>query len=228
MKLAESKRAFVFNENWNYQGAMGVATAMDDYYIANVFGYLGAGTGDTQFTGNQITDPLAVLKLSVQIGWQALSGQIPNYTPAVRVDVYLIATNDQFPLTVTPRATSIAEDNTMMMKPITFGGRSTWTHTLNGQAVRVLKKKTLKIYSPNQPLVMTTHNVTIKKWFRGHKTFETSFDGATGTQTQTNYLRGWNFYWYVLTAPNVPSSVNAVANNPIQVVGDRYLYFKDF
>lgn len=228
VKLSESKRGFVFNENWNFQGAMGIGTNLDDYYIANVFGYLGVGTGDTQFTGNQITDPLAVIKLSVQIIWQQLLTQVPNYTPSVRVDAYLIATQDQFPNTVTPRATSIPEDSTLMMKPITFGGRTTWTHTLNGQGVKVIKKKTLKIGPPNQTVFMTTHNLTLKKRFRGHKTFETTFDVGTGAQTQTTYLRGWNFYWYVLTAPNVPVSVNSVANNPIQVVADRYLYFKDF
>lgn len=228
VRMAEAKRAFVFNEAWNYQGAMGVGTNLDDYYIANVFGYLSLGTGDTQFIGNQITDPLAVFKLSVQIQWASLASQVPNYTPAVRCDVYLIAVNDQFPTTVTPRATSIPEDSTLMMKPITFGGRVTWTHTLNGQSVRVIKKKTLKIYSPNQPTVMTTHNLTVKKKFKGHKTFETTFDPATGVQTQTTFLRGWNYYWYVLTAPNVVTAVNAIANNPIQVVADRYMYFKDF
>lgn len=227
VKLAETKRALVVNENWNYAGALAAGSTFDDTVIANVFSFINIGSQDFQYTGNQITDPMVVLKLGVTVQWQALATQAPTFVPEVRVDAYLIAVNDQIASTLTPRLTTQTEDTTIWMKPPSNGNRVPWTHVINGQAVLVLKKRSVILHHPNNPAGMTTKNITLKKRFRGHKTYETVFD-SNGGETQSTYLRGWNFYWLVATVPNAAFTAAAVTSNPISVVGDRYVYFKDF
>lgn len=227
MTLAESKRAFVFNEAWSFIGLMGSADSAWDSYIANVFGYPGIGSADTQYTGNQIQQPLAVLKLAVQVNWGAMYTAYDSQFRDVFVDVYLIALNEQLPSTVTPRLTSGTEDTQLFMKQPIYAGRSLGLTTLNGQSVTVIKRKRMTIRNPGDtPSRWTTHHIKISKRFRGTKTFETTFDSA-GNQNYTSYLKGWNYYWLVVNAMSQSPTVLA-APNPVTIIGDRYMYFKDF
>lgn len=227
MRLAESKRAFVFNEGWGTLGTLPAGDSGWDSYISNVFGYIGQGVTDVNFTGNQIISPLVVLKLSITVDWGTAYAAFTNTLPTVFVDAYLIKTNEQFVNTVAPRLSSSTEDQTIMMKPVVFAGRITGLHTLNGQSVTVVKRKRLTITPLDGAQRNTVHRVSLKKRFRRAITFETSFD-ASGSQTQSPYLKGYNYYWYVITAYNRTPTSGAQNINGIQTIGDRYMYFKDF
>lgn len=229
MKLAETKRAFVFNEGWNtWSGPIGIGYTFDDTYISNVFGFPTLGAGDQNFIANQIVDPLAVFNLSVNINWSsALASMGGTLTADVCVDVYLIASQAQYTTTTVPRITTAGEDTELWMKPPTFGGRASFTHTINGQSVLVIKHKRRVFKPPNQITEFTTGVIRMKKRFKGTKTYDTSFNLTTGVQTQSTFLRGWNFYWLVQMSPNTISASAAQPGNPFQLFGDRYLYFKD-
>lgn len=226
MKLAETKRSFVFGEAYNTIGTIGAGAAWEDTFLTNVFGFLTVGTSDEQFIVNQIIDPLAVLRLSVQINWGTVLAQAGGIIyPFVAVDAYLIASPQQFPTSVAPRLTSSSEDTFLWLKYPSMFGRNTFLHTLNGQGVIVIKKKRVVIRPPTGAGI-STHTLKLVKRFKGTKTFDTVFSTA-GVQTKTAYLKGWNFYYLVQTTPNVVTTTASSTGNGIQVVGDRYIYFKD-
>lgn len=226
--MAESKRAFVFGERWNTNSGIGIGAINQDIFMANAFGFLAVGAGDEQFTGNEILDPMVALKLSVRINWGPLS-EATGVMPTIRVDAYLIAVNDQHGSTVTPRLTSLAEDAGLFMRWPDMD--MNWM--MNSQSVTVIKRKRV-MFSPrdvNSVLnvnALETRTVKIAKRLKGKKEFETSF-ATNGSQSRSPYLKGYNYYWLVVTQGNAnyaaapPSGIN-----PIVVGGDRYVYYKDF
>lgn len=228
IRLAETHRGFVYGEAWSTLGALAAGDTATDQFIANVFGFLGLGVGDDQYTGNTILDPLCILRLSVTVNWPTAALAFSGQFPTVWVDAYLIAVNNQYVSTTAPRITSATEDTELFMKPIIFGGRIPVTHQLNGQGVKVIKKKKLRLQPPDSGSSReTTHTMKLVKKLRGEKTYETTFT-AGGAQAGTVYLRGWNFYWLVLSGYNRTPTTGAQSANGIQIVGDRYLYYKDF
>lgn len=228
MKLAESKRAFAFGERWSYgASSIGTGDLGWDAFISNAFGFLTVGPGDAQFTGNVIQSPLLAWNGSVTVDWN-IAYTAFGTIPTVLVDLYLIAMPDQLPTTISPRLTAIAEDNTIFMKPVVYNGRIDGQWTLNGQSVRVIKRKRLTIMGPDQQQKVTTRRLKMKKRMRGKYTYDTTFDGATGQQSQTSYLRGMNYYWLCVSAYNRTPTIATQAINGIQVFGDRYVYYKDF
>lgn len=233
--MAETKRQFVFNEAWNHLSNLGVSDPGGDIYIVNAFSSIAVGPGDTEFIGNQIIDPLIALKLSVQINWLALQ-QALLATPTVLVDVMLIAINDTIVNASAPgqpRLTTLAEDSTFFVKHPSIDQR--WM--LNSQSVTVIKRKRLKFSCRDIPTVVNTSTgantfspletrvIKISKRLRGTKTYETQFSTG-GVETRQPFLKGWNFYWLCINQTNA-TYVNAVTANPVRLIGDRYLYFKD-
>lgn len=230
MKLAESKRNFILNEFWISAAIVGVGDFGTDTYIANAFPPLTLGADDYQLVGNQIIDPMVTLQITVAVRWAQLNTQWSPYVPSVKASMYLVAINDQI-ATTAPRITSVAEDNALFM---THPGRSMrWT--FNSQNVTVIKKKTL-LFSPKSVSVSSVASTAeiktmkIAKRLRGTKEFEQTIT-AGGIMTTTPFLKGWNYYWIVVTQVSAGLTVasTAAANpNPVEVSGDRFLYFKDF
>lgn len=226
MKLAESKRHFVLSEAFNTLGALGVGDPGIDTFIVNAFGSIGIGTGDQQYTGNEFQDPLVAVNLSVDINWGTLTAAA-NGIPTVRVDLYLIATNEQFPTTVTPRLTTTTEDNGIFLTH----PDNVFTWQMNSHSVTVIKRKKmmftpigLSAYGTNT--TFQTRTMKLAKKLRGKKQYETNYTTG-GVQTQSVFLKGYNYYWIAVTAFNRPLA-NAVVVNPVRLIADRYVYFKDF
>lgn len=223
MRLAESKRQFVLNEVYSTTAALGVLDRIGGEYISNVFGPLSAaaqGAGDTQLIGNQVVDPLAAIRLSVYINWAQFVNVTSSY-PTVRVDAYLIATNDGYGSTTAPRITTTAEDQLLFLKHPNIDLR--WM--LNSSNVTVIKRRRMIFSSRNVATAsQETRVVKLSKRLRGVKTFEQVVTTSGGV-TNDLYLKGFNFYWYIVYAANV----NAVTSGaqPIRITADRYLYFKD-
>lgn len=229
MKLAESKRAILFNEQYNYIAGLGAGDANYDTYISNAIMNISTGSADQQFTGNAIISPLVVLKGTVRLDWGPITlstGNLPTY----RVDVTLVAVNEQFSATTTARITSIAEDNTLYVRHPSANIR--WM--FNAQNVTVIKRKTM-MFTPRMlpyagttvPTALELRPFKVAKRLKGNKEFETEFT-AGGTATITPYLKGWNFYWVVSSACSNQVGTAITGANPLQITADRYMYFKDF
>lgn len=226
VKLAESKRDYVFGENWITPGPLGIGDPGTDIFIANAFGHINAGIDDTSFTGNEILDPFLVMRLQVNVNYSLVA---PAFTviPTLRVSAYLIAVNDQFPTSVVPRLTSTAEDNLLFVK---HPGAGTGTHLwqFNSQNVTVIKKKTVVFQGDDMASTFPIKSKTLKmtKRLRGKKEFEMSYTSG-GVPSYTAYLKGWNYYYLVISGWTNSYTV-AAPTNPVTVTTDRYVYFKDF
>ncbi|QCO93524.1 capsid protein [Gopherus associated circular DNA virus 3] len=225
VKLAESKRDYVFNENWINPGPIGIADPAGDIFIANAFGFLGAGTGDPDYIGNEILDPFLVLRLQVSVLYNTLAASF-NTIPTLRVSAYLVAINDQLATTVVPRLTSVAEDNTLFVKHP--GSPSHFLWQFNSQNVTVIKKKTVMFMGTDVSGATPTKVKTMKlsKRLRGKKKFEQTITAGGALATQP-YLKGWNYYWIVISQWS-NGYIAASSTNPVIISGDRYVYFKDF
>lgn len=228
MKLAESKRYFVFNEGWNTLGALGIGDLGTDTYIANAFSQLTTGASDTTFTGNEILDPLLVLRLTVTVNYGAIIGQL-SAVPGIRVSAYLVAINNQLASTTAPRITSLGEDTDLFVRHPDQSMR--WM--FNGQNVTVIKKKTIWIsgrevtsLAGGGQATNDTRHIKITKRLRGRKQFEQGISAA-GVVGQSEYLKGWNYYWIVVSQINTTATA-AVTANPLRITGDRFTYYKDF
>lgn len=231
MKLAETKRYFIYGENW-VSPSLGIGDFGSDIYVANAFAPPPVGSGDSNMTGNQIIDPMVKLKLSVAIRWGSMAATWTPHIPTVRVEAYLIAINDQLPTTAAPRLTSIAEDNVTFVEHPNRSLR--WQ--FNSQNVTVIRKVartfSAKDISFNGAGAATAEVATMKiaKRLRGTKEYEQSITTAN-VITQTEYLKGWNYYWMVISqmsAGTSPGTTSAVAPNPLEITSSRFLYYKDF
>lgn len=225
MKLAESKRLFIFGEQWATTGAVGIGDPFGDIFIVNAHAGLTTGPDDDEYTGNAILSPLHVLRLTARIVWGAA---IPGTgtVPTIRVSAYLIATQNQYAATA-PRLTSPAEDETMFLRHATQNFR--WQ--FNSQNVTVIRKKTLYFSGKEVTLASqgTTYEVKtmkLKARLKGQKEFEqrATYGGAV---TPTQFLKGYNYYWVVISQGS-SSFVAATTQNPINIDADRYIYYKDF
>lgn len=225
MSLAETKRQFNLNENYIQPSGGPVGSDVGDIFIVNPFGFLGQGFSDEQFIGNQILDPMVVLKLSIQINWGAAISYTA-FVPTISVTAMLIAVNDQYGATTVPRVTTIVEDAQLFL--VRPGTRMKFM--INGQAVTVIKRKRMT-FSPRNvsgigtSSMLETRKMKLAKRLRGKKTYETTFDN-TGLQQQIPFLKGYNFYWLVVSEINALTS-QIFPSNPVNIVGDRFLYFKD-
>lgn len=229
MKLAESKRALLYNEQYNYTAGLGAGDANYDTYLSNAILALNTGSQDNQLIGNAILSPLLVLRGTIRVNWLAIIGST-GFIPTYRVDITLIATNDQFSSSNVARITSIAEDNTLYLRHVTTDLR--WQ--FNSQSVTVIKRKTI-MFNPHNVTFpggsgaspMEVRPFKITKRLKGTKEFESEYT-AGGTYTTTPFLKGWNYYWVVTSACSNTIGTAVVGGNPIQITGDRYMYFKDF
>jgi len=230
MTLAESKRYFVLEEFWNAP-SYGASDPGGDIYIANALAPPPEGTADINMIGNQIIDPMIVLRLTVTVRWGLAAASWNPHIPAYRVGAYLVAINDQVATTVTPRLTALSEDNTFFIRHP--GRTASWQ--FNSQNVTVIAKKSLWLkpegmYSTGTASTVSQKQIKIAKRLRGTKEYEQTVTNL-GVVTKNVYLKGWNYYWIVISqgSAGALNSANGAANpNPIEVVGDRYLYFKDF
>lgn len=230
MQLAESKRYWVLNEAWNYSAALPNNLDLGDNYIVNAFSPPPAGVGDNMFIGNQILDPLLVLDVSIIVNWWLAATYYAPRIPTYRVTVTLLAINNQLDIS-TPRGLTAAELNGFYLRQPTIDLR--WM--LNKQNMVVVKRKSIYLSPKNISFASgagtnpgashEVRRVKVKKQFRGKKTYEQSIS-PTGVITNTNTLRGWNFYWMVTSQWSTPNTIVA-AQNPLVIGADRYMYFKD-
>lgn len=227
--LSESKRVAIVNEGWNNgstpAGFSGLST-----YIVNAFSALGPAVTDEGFMGNEIIDPLLVLRGAIEINWSALA-TAANATPTVAIDIYLIAVNDDTSI-VNPRSTTTGEDAALWIRYP--DGR--FTSQMNTQNVTVLKKKKMRFSPRNLVPVqagstfyaqLETRNFKMVKRLRGKKQFETAVQnvGQPVAVPQT-WLKGWNFYYVITRSTNTAWS-SATVVSPVRTFVDRYVYFKD-
>lgn len=230
LRLAETKRFWIWNEAWNYQGILPYlpGTAVGETMIANAFSPPALGVGDQQFIGNQVINPLVVLSCTVHLNWERIQTYWAPRIPTIIVEAYLIAVNDQL-TNVPPVAADATGRNFLFLRHPDTNQR--WM--LNKQNLMVIKRKRIKFSSRNLSIggVAVSHEsrtFKLKKWFKGTKTYEQSV-GADGTLTPSVYLKGWNFYWMVINQWSVPNTVQIPgSSNPIQISADRLMYFKDF
>lgn len=225
MRLAESKRFFVFGEQWATTGAVGIGDPFGDVFIVNAHAGLTNEVFDRDFIGASITNPFHVMRLTARVVWGAA---IPGTTtvPTIRVSAYLIAANDQYSA-ISPRLTSIAEDEQLWLRHPSQNFR--WQ--FNSQNVTVIRKKTL--YFSGKDVTLASQGTTfevktmkIKARLKGQKEFEQRIE-TNGNVTRTNYLKGFNYYWIVVSQGS-SSFTAATGQNPIIIDADRYIYFKDF
>lgn len=229
VKLAESKRFYVFNEGYITLGAIGTGDNGTDTYISNALGGMGQSVLDAGFTGNEILDPLVALRITVRVNYGALIPQF-GIVPPVRVTAYLVALNDQIPNSSVPRITAVSEDTTIFVRHPDYDMR--WM--LNSQNVTVIRKKT--VYFTGREITslgsgattMDVKTMKLSKRLRGKKVYEQTIN-TSGAVTTTDFLKGWNYYWFVVSqVGSLSSSVAAVTANPIRITADRFVYFKDF
>lgn len=222
MRLAETKRVYIFSEAWNTLGSLGALDNGVDIYLGNAFAPIAIGTADNNQIANEIIDPFLVFRLSMEVNFGALFTQYGNTVPMVRVDVALVAVNDQLYTSGVPQGTSIGIDELLFIRHPDYR----WLWQFNGNNVTVIKKRSI-LFRPNvdNPSVVT-RSVKVTKRLRGKKQFETNYTNG-GVPSVQNYLKGYNYYWIVIASVNRQTSVNSVGANPVRIIGDRYIYFKD-
>lgn len=229
MSLAEAKRFYIFNNAFNILTAIGSSATLQDTFVYNPLALLVVGPADNQIIGNEIIDPMVVIKLNVTVNWGVfnISTWVPG-PPTIQVDVCLIACNEQFNAPV-PRLTSVSEDNSLFIRhPDEYH-----LHQFNSQNVTVIKRKRLR-FSPKSIVTsavignsVETKVTKLVKRLKGKKQYEATIN-ASGTYTQTGYLKGWNYYVLVITtAAGNTTGTGTLPVNPIRCVGDTYMYYKD-
>lgn len=195
---------------------------------------VGTTTQSYILNGNEFVDPM--LKVKLRVTW-SFNNQTPLQLQELYVFQYLIAANDEFTNTATLANYPVLGTST---DPGWFQVGNRITPTLNGNNVRILKRKRL-VFKPQFPLInniavgseqaVGTMSKTLSythKW-RGKKTFEDDPANMIFTQgsqflNRKNTLKGWNYYF--LTGWVVPTySLNSATRPGINM--DTFLYFKD-
>lgn len=229
MKLAESKRFFTYNLLFTSAGPLSTGDGGSDLFIMNALAPPPTGTGSINLIGTEILDPLVALNYTVVVEWGLFNGTIQQGgLPRVRVDICLVAINDQLGGTSSPRVMTQAEEDEWFLKGV--NGQQRWM--FNGQSITLIKRKKLIFNNKNITTFPSATTVEVKtgkvaKRLRGKKDYEQSINPANGAITQRDYLKGWNFYWIVLSNFAGVTSA-AIARNPVTVQADRLMYFKDF
>lgn len=229
LKNTETKRFFILDESYNlYTAATG--SFYYNYNFVNVFGALAQGFGQNNFLGDTIDNVLTKVKFQITIRWNALAnilvGSPTLEVPEIFCHVWLIATNDQYPA-VTPQNMAAVAGVSDWFLQIQAGRVQ-----MNGDSIKVIKHWTKKFRAydsvfTNGATVQTVHIGKLVKKLKGKKTYEPSSRAAPNAPSQ--FLKGWNYYY--LTGWGLPdgqySIATPLANNPVRMTMDRYLYFKD-
>lgn len=224
MSLAETKRFWRWNDQYNFGGALPVNTQTGDVYIFNAFTPPGEGAADTQFIGNEIVNPITELYLTVTVDWGRAMSAFARL-PVYRIDVYLVAVNEAY-TSGAPIGIPTAEMGNWFVKHPGMDMR--WR--INQQNVVVIKRKRIQfngrdVSSYAGGTAYETKTLKMKKRWKGKKTYEQGVSSG-GVITRQTWLKGWNFYYLVINQSNAPTAAVA-AVNPLQITGDHYLYFKD-
>lgn len=227
VRLAETKRYWVINENWNNLVAPAIGSTQGSQYIVNAFAPPPAGVADNQFIGNQIVDPLVVLNLTLSVNWWDAATHYAPRIPTYRVAVYLIGINDGLNI-ATPRQITASEFEGIFLTAPNTGFR--WV--LNKQNMVILKRKVVTFSPKNVSYTGTggsfeVKTLKVKKRFRGKKTYEQTVTTPSGTLVQQPILRGWNFYWFIVSNQGTAPTATTGGFSPLVITGDRYMYFKD-
>lgn len=229
MKLAESKRFFTYNLLFTTAGVIPVGDSGTDVFIMNALAPPTPGAQANQLIGAEILDPLVALNYTVSVEWGLFNGVLSQGTlPRVRVDLCLVAINDQYGGTTAPRLLTPIEEDEIFLKAA--GPNQRWM--FNGQNLTLIKRKRLVFNNKSISTFPAATTVELKtgkiaKRLRGKKEYEQAINPQTGAIQMRDYLKGWNFYWLVVS--NFAGIVSAqIPRNPITVQVDRLLYFKDF
>lgn len=229
MRLAESKRFFTYNLLFTTAGVISVGDTGTDIFVMNALAPPTPGVQANQLIGAELLDPLVALNYTVIVEWGLFNGALTQGTlPRVRVDICLVAINDQYGGTTSPRIMTAAEEDELFLKAP--AGSQRWM--FNGQNLTMIKRKRLIFNNKSITTFPASTTVEIKtgkvaKRLRGKKEYEQIINPATGGIQMRDYLKGWNFYWIVIS--NFAGVVSTqMARNPITVQADRLLYFKDF
>lgn len=234
LKNTETKRAFVLNESWNSFAATG--SYFYNYNFLNIFSILGTGaqgTGQNQFVGDQVLDPLMVARIQFYVDWNTFSPAGATTLEPVMLHTWIIAANDQYaaaaPTNVNVYSTIL--DWFLQTRP----SRA----VMNGDSCKVLHHWTRTVTPPSVPTAVSAafpnlfSTACIRKKivhkFKGKKTFEPQ--NPTSPNLPGAYLKGWNYYlicgWGLPDGTfnlNVPTGAST---RPVTIYLDRYLYFKD-
>lgn len=227
-KLAEAKRAIVTNEGW-MNNATGAGFTGIQSWVVNALSFLTVGTDDNQYLGNEIIDPLLVFKGAVRVQWLDFLGLMGGILPTVQITVTLFAANDDTAIVV-PRSVTTGEESAIWIRYPDNNQRG----VMNTQNITVIKRKTLVLRpTRSNPAGGTTGSPTeiysfkITKRLRGKKEFETvASPVGQPDPSNTTVLKGYNYYWHVSKIHSSPF-VSATTNQPVQIFGDRYVYYKD-
>jgi len=226
VQLAETKRYWILSEFYINSVAPSVGSNSGSQYIVNAFSPPPVGAADNNFIGNQIIDPLVVLNLTLSVNWWDAATHYAPRIPTYRVSVYLIGINDGLDIP-TPRQLLAGEYTSIFLRQPDAGMR--WM--LNKQNLVVIKRKTVT-FSPKNVTYSTAagsfevKTLRVKKQFRGRKTYEQNVS-TSGTLTQLPVLRGWNFYWLVVSQQGTAPTATTGGFSPLIVTADRFMYFKD-
>lgn len=227
VRLAETKRYWVTNDVWNNLTAPSVGSTTGSVYIVNAFAPPPGGVADNQFIGNQIVDPLVVLNLTLSVNWWDAHTHYAPRIPTYRVAVYLIGFNDGLSIP-TPRSVTNGESESLFLTQPNTSFR--WM--LNKQNLVIIKRRVVTFTPKNLVYTGTgapfeVKTLKMKKRFKGKKTYEQSITNPSGTLTQLPVLRGWNFYWMVVSNQGTAPTATTGGFSPLVISGDRYMYFKD-
>lgn len=223
LSLTESKRFALLNETWISQMPSATATT---WFVRNVFSPPGQNVLSSGIIGSEIVNPLLKLKFNFTINWGTLRiDNIGNYG-TVRLNLFIIGTNEQYAYSTPTNYASITPS------PFWFVNSNGHRVTLNGNNVKILKKWSKRVTPP--PVSEATgappigvYNIpgTLKcRWKRKLTYEDTGLSLTDGAFNSSDILRGWNYY--IVAGIATQTSVNT-ANTGVQMAMDSFLYFKD-
>lgn len=222
LSLTESKRFALLNES--FITTMPAATSTT-WFVRNIFAPPGQNVLSSGIIGSEIVNPLLKLKFNYTVNWGLLrSDNLGNYG-TVRLNLFLIAVNEQYDFTVPTRYATITPS------PFWFINSNGHRVTLNGNNVKVLKKWSRRVTPPplaqeaGIPMGIVNIPGTLKYRWKRKLTYEDSgISMQDGGFSSSNILRGWNYY--ILAGAATQTAVVGAINTP-QLEMDSFLYFKD-
>lgn len=230
MKDAETKRVLTLNESYNLY--LTGAGNLRSYNMVNIFGIVAQGVTQNSLVGDSFNDPMFVAKMQFTVNWNAVAANLvpaTNVAPSICLRAWIIACNDQYTNTISPipvGSTSTTVD--WFLQDRAFRARmNSDACTVVRSWSRVVSPPDIQFGTPVAPNGLYTYRHAMKKKWKGKKSFE-PFSPTQPNQISA-YLKGQNYYFVVgWGLPDGTFSLaNPVANNPVQIYCDRYLYFKD-
>lgn len=227
LKLAETKRFAIINEQLTPLAVAG-PIANNFWSYRPVFSPLTNGFLSGQVIGNEIVDPLLKCKFTATFNWNDIYYANSNNYGDITLNVYLLASNDDFVNTT--------------FSQIISGYPQDWFYqidghnpTFNGNNVKVLRKWRRRV-SPDTlmgtAVIQGTKVVTGSLRYRWKR--KLTFEDRVGTvpaagpqPTREVALRRWNYHlvFGIRSKANWPYSTTATSI-PL-VTMDSFLYFKD-